>query len=206
LRYRSWVIFRFGSWYLPSSHGITIPRYSGSSPYAFCYTITGLSPSMVSLSSEIHLTQLGAIRVHTPHHYRVIPYSFGLTYSAFARRYLRNRNCFLFLRLLECFVSAGSCPQSGRKESLLYMMSHSGISGSTPTCSYPELIAACCALHQFTKPRHPLSSVSVLGHTKERALTESKPICSVSGPHTRTIAGGGLHASVSLRVYTPIRT
>ncbi len=58
LRYRSRVIFRFGSWYLPSSHGITIPRYSGYSPYAFWYTITGLSPSMVPLSSGIYLTQL----------------------------------------------------------------------------------------------------------------------------------------------------
>ncbi len=32
----------------------------------------------------------------------------GLASSAFARRYLRNRVCFLFLRLLRCFSSAGS--------------------------------------------------------------------------------------------------
>ena len=34
----------------------------------------------------------------------------GLASSAFARRYLRNRCFFLFLRLLRCFSSAGSLP------------------------------------------------------------------------------------------------
>ena len=32
----------------------------------------------------------------------------GLGFSAFARRYLRNRFCFLFLRLLRCFTSPHS--------------------------------------------------------------------------------------------------
>jgi hypothetical protein len=31
----------------------------------------------------------------------------GLGYSAFARRYLRNHYCFLFLRVLRCFSSPG---------------------------------------------------------------------------------------------------
>ena len=34
----------------------------------------------------------------------------GLGSSAFARRYLRNHFCFLFLRLLRCFSSPGSLP------------------------------------------------------------------------------------------------
>ena len=34
----------------------------------------------------------------------------GLGSSAFARRYLRNHFCFLFLRLLRCFSSPGSPP------------------------------------------------------------------------------------------------
>jgi hypothetical protein len=34
----------------------------------------------------------------------------GLGYSAFARHYLRNHYCFLFLRLLRCFSSPGSPP------------------------------------------------------------------------------------------------
>src|SRR5574344_2990829 len=32
----------------------------------------------------------------------------GLGYSAFARHYLRNHNCFLFLRVLRCFSSPRS--------------------------------------------------------------------------------------------------
>ena len=37
---------------------------------------------------------------------------FSLSYVVFARRYLRHRNCFLFLHLLRCFSSVGS--QSSR--------------------------------------------------------------------------------------------
>ena len=36
----------------------------------------------------------------------------GLGSSAFARRYLRNHGCFLFLCLLRCFSSAGSRPHT----------------------------------------------------------------------------------------------
>ena len=32
---------------------------------------------------------------------------------------------------------------------------HSGISGSTPVSGFPELIAACYALHQPLAPRNP---------------------------------------------------
>ena len=38
----------------------------------------------------------------------------GLGYSDFARHYLRNHNCFLFLRLIRCFSSPGSPPPYGR--------------------------------------------------------------------------------------------
>ena len=50
---------------------------------------TGLSPSMVCLSRQ--LTTQSSL-------------------SAFARRYLRSRGCFPFLRLLRCFSSPGSLP------------------------------------------------------------------------------------------------
>ena len=36
--------------------------------------------------------------------------NYGLGYSAFARHYLRNHFCFLLLRLLRCFSSAGLPP------------------------------------------------------------------------------------------------
>ena len=41
------------------------------------------------------------------------PRGFGLTYSAFARRYSRNHYCFLFLLILKCFTSQGSLSHVG---------------------------------------------------------------------------------------------
>src|SRR5262245_26414841 len=40
--------------------------------------------------------------------------------------------------------------------------SHSGISGSTPACGFPELIAANHALHRLLAPRHPPRALSSL--------------------------------------------
>ncbi|SRR5579883_1063638 len=39
---------------------------------------------------------------------------------------------------------------------------HSGISGSTPACGSPELIAANHALHRLLAPRHPSCALSSL--------------------------------------------
>ena len=66
---------------------------------------TGLSPSLAGFPKAILLQSTVTFAVRTPwctHH--------GLGSSAFARRYLRNRCFFLFLRLLRCFSSPGSPP------------------------------------------------------------------------------------------------
>ena len=63
----------------------------------------------------------------------------GLGSSAFARRYLRNRCFFLFLRVLRCFSSPGS----------------PDISGSMDMCSSPKLFAAYHVFHRLSVPRHP---------------------------------------------------
>ena len=39
---------------------------------------------------------------------------------------------------------------------------HSEISGSTPACGFPELIAACHVLHRRSKPRHSPTALSSL--------------------------------------------
>ena len=87
----------------PPSHKVSrVSWYSGyrSSKLTFPYgafTLSGGSFQNPSGSSLL----LNA--VHTPwctHH--------GLGSSAFARRYLRNHYCFLFLSLLRCFSSGGS--------------------------------------------------------------------------------------------------
>ena len=48
---------------------------------------------------------------------------------------------------------------------------HSDISGSTPACGSPKLIAACHVLHRRSKPRHPPSALSSL--TTENFLGET---------------------------------
>src|ERR1700761_1804069 len=39
---------------------------------------------------------------------------------------------------------------------------HSEISGSTPVCGFPKLIAACHVLHRLSLPRHPPCALSSL--------------------------------------------
>ena len=68
-------------------------------------SLTGLSPSLAGLSRAILLSSKIISTVRTPE----CSHS-GLGSSAFARRYLRNHCCFLFLRLLRCFSSPGSPP------------------------------------------------------------------------------------------------
>ena len=91
--------------------------------------------------------------------------SFGC--SPFARRYLGNRGCFLFLEVLRCFSSLGlphaAYVFSGGYASITSRgFPHSGIRGSMPACGFPRLIAACHALHRFLAPRHPPFALSSL--------------------------------------------
>ena len=104
---------------------------------------------------------------------------YGLGFSAFARHYLRNHFCFLFLRVLRCFSSPGwlvvPCLQHGG-------LSHSDIRGSKVACTSPQLFAACRVLLSLQKPRHPLcalnyfSSYQFLQYVKELA---PRPFASV---------------------------
>ena len=74
-------------------------------PAARSFSLTGLSPSLAERSSPLLIKSLPLPAVLTPRCTHR-----GLGCSAFARRYLRNHSCFLFLRLLRCFSSAGSRP------------------------------------------------------------------------------------------------
>ena len=67
---------------------------------------TGLSPSLAGFPKTVLLSnRLTLLRSITPACTHA-----GLGSSAFARRYLRNRVFFLFLRVLRCFSSPGSLP------------------------------------------------------------------------------------------------
>ena len=80
----------------------------------------------------------------------------GLGSSAFARRYLRNRVFFLFLRVLRCFSSPGSLPYVMDWRMVHEVCScgfpHSDISGSMDICSSPKLIAAYHVFHRLLVP------------------------------------------------------
>ena len=67
------------------------------------FSDTGLSPSLAGFPKTVLLTFKSLVAVLTPE----CTHS-GLGSFAFARRYLRNRIFFLFLRLLRCFSSPGS--------------------------------------------------------------------------------------------------
>ena len=81
-----------------------VPWYSGSlcvtSQFAYgAFTLSGGS-------SQYPSALLGESRMRSEPR----PRRDGLGSSAFARRYLRNRCFFLFLRVLRCFSSPGSLP------------------------------------------------------------------------------------------------
>ena len=113
---------------------------------------TGLSPSMVQLSRSVPLIALTIMSVLQPH---CSLNCSGLGYSAFARHYLRNHYCFLFLRLLRCFSSPGLPPVARVTGLQPAGFSHSEICGLHWICQSPQLIAAYHVLHRLWEPRHP---------------------------------------------------
>ena len=83
----------------------------------------------------------------------------GLGCSPFARHYLGNHGCFLFLRVLRCFTSPGIAPRPYVFRSRCPGFtqdgfSHSEIFGSKRVCRSPKLIAAYHVLHRLLMPRH----------------------------------------------------
>ncbi len=68
------------------------------------------------------------------------------------------------------FAHACLCIQQDVLEVCSSGFPHSEISGSTPVCGFPKLIAACHVLHRLSLPRHPpcaLSSLTIeLTHTQ----------------------------------------
>ena len=122
------------------------------------FSITGLLPSMADLSRSIHLKNFFVTPMECP----TTPVSklTGLGSFRFARRYLGNRICFLFLWVLRCFSSPG-LPRTPYVFRYTYCpitdsgLPHSEISGLTFTYNYPEHIGVSPVLHRLLVPRHP---------------------------------------------------
>ena len=82
-------------------------------------------------------------------------YILGLGSCAFARHYLRNHFCFLFLRVMRCFSSPGS-PRTWCGTGIAAGgLPHSEIRASVSICLYARLIAAYHVLLRLREPRHP---------------------------------------------------
>ena len=60
------------------------------------------------------------------------------------------------------FASSNLCIQLVISRFCLPGFPHSEISGSTPVCGSPKLIAACHVLHRLFLPRHPPCALSSL--------------------------------------------
>jgi hypothetical protein len=107
---------------LADSHRISpVPWYSGislgHSSYTYrAITFYGTAFQAVSISTSGPVMQALQPRYDRNH--------IGLGYSPFARRYLGNHYCFLFLRVLRCFSSPGS----------LYIPMYSVCSDRSSTC------------------------------------------------------------------------
>ena len=82
-------------------------------------------------------------------------YILGLGSCAFARHYLRNHFCFLFLRVMRCFSSPGSPPTRWGTAIANGGLPHSEIRASMGICPYARLIAAYHVLRRLREPRHP---------------------------------------------------
>ncbi len=72
---------------------------------------------------------------------------------------------------------------------------HSEISGSTPVCGFPKLIAACHVLHRLSLPRHPpcaLSSLTIeLTPRRRRAFARPAPLLRVFYAYIRLVTPWG---------------
>jgi hypothetical protein len=110
---------------LPASHGIPrAPCYSGNGfkryqsfgyrTITFCGTpFQVTSPTLILCNSCRQFTDRLKNRTHNPGPAAPVSSYTGPVWAAspFARRYLGNHCCFLFLRVLRCFSSPGSLLQ-----------------------------------------------------------------------------------------------
>ena len=149
---------------LPPSH--KIPRvscYSGYRPLCLNFAYGNITLCVGSFPSAFSSPPQSLCR-SIP---RVLLLDPGLGSFAFARHYLRNHCCFLFLWVLRCFSSPRYplCAMDLRisdRASVSAGFPHSEIRVSSAICAYTRLIAACHVLHRLLVPGHPPYALSSL--------------------------------------------
>lgn len=180
------------------TRGIRPTLLGNSSPMAHGLRVRGWHPVSRGFQADYPLHRVGLARVHTPHLPHVIRAGFGLACSQFGRPYYGNRCCFLFLRVLGCFASAGSRSR-GRfrpreRTGLLdpCRKSHSGIWGSTAACTYPQHFVACHALPR--RPSQVIQQTAFACRTNSDYSVQAR-IAEALHSNARSIGTRGLNAS-----------
>ena len=150
-----------------SSRVSRAPPYSGTRFESRSLSSTRLSRSLEPLSNGLRLeTELVTLLVRAlqPPNYRN---SSGLGYLRF-RSPLLSESRFLSspggteMVHFPPFACTRLCIQRGIHAGYAWGFPHSEISGSTPVCGSPKLIAACHVLHRLFLPRHPPCALSSL--------------------------------------------
>ena len=98
-----WLVFSLGGWALRIQAGFHVSRPTWDTRGTHEASRRGLSPATARLSRRSRSPRLVHGRVPQPRGTGPPVWA----WSAFARRYLRNRSFFLLLRLLRCFTSPG---------------------------------------------------------------------------------------------------
>ena len=138
---------RWSSWIHTGFH---VPRATRDAARFLKLSTTGLSPSLVQLSTASSSRQIPRRCPTTP----AIKIA-GLGSFHFARRYYGNRGFFLFLQLLRCFSSLRSLAPSYRFRWPYLGLPHSETSGSMHASCSPEHIVGSHVLHRLCVPRYP---------------------------------------------------
>ena len=102
------IVFSLGGWCRRFQTGFLRSRPTQGSGTDGILARTGLSPCAAGLPRPFRFVCFSILPALQPRTPRKAP---GLGSSPFARRYLGNHYCFLFLRVLRCFSSPRSPPQ-----------------------------------------------------------------------------------------------
>ena len=147
------VVFSLGRWSSQLPTGFPVPRGTPDSGLTCSLSHTGLLPStdspfhaLILLESNVSLR-----RSSTPHQSLL---QYGLGSSAFARHYLRNHFCFLFLWVLRCFSSPRIPPVH-----YLFMHRYPGAyPGWVPPFGYPRVLGCLRLTVAFRSLPRPSSA------------------------------------------------
>jgi hypothetical protein len=153
----------------------------GVAPSSDSLTSTGVLPSVPHFPKVLRLhesfmtarpidSSVRAAPQHPPCNACQLSHMLGLASSAFARHYLRNHGCFLFLWVLRCFTSPRSLPLPYAFRQGSPDITHGYFRGfpirrspdQSLFTSSPGLIAGYNVLHRLLVPRHPPIALSSL--------------------------------------------